>query len=259
MSGIVRIYLRAGHFRGGNSLDDVLELARQGPSWFEMDFRLNSQGVLLSGHDEDTYVSAGGPLVSDITDPSEVRNLKGGQCTTLRGALEQMSIGSRIFIDLKSTCFLPLAAQAVEAAVKDIQSSGRSGDAVIMVYPRHARLSSRSAGNTPVCLKQRNATFAEDETLRFVELASELGAEYMCAPVRSSYKRFAQACLEADICPIVPIWGKDKEREFLEHLDNGVRHFICNYSQDWLDQRYADFLNAGADASCAGSVQGLAT
>lgn len=236
--------MRAGHFHGGNSIDDVRKLAERGPAWLEMDFRLNNQGLLLSGHDEDTYAKFGGPLMTEIVDPREVRNRRGGQCTTLRGVLEEMAPRSRLFIDLKNTWYPSQAEAAVNAAIRDVEATGRRDDAVIMVYTRHAHLCSQPQTNMSFCLKQINNRYSEDETLRFVSLAAEFGAKYMCCPIPSSYTRFAPACREAGILPIiVPVGEKDaKPSEILQHLENGVRHFICNLNMKLLNAVYSAFL-----------------
>ena len=250
---LVKIFLRAGNFRGGNSHEDVLVLATLGPTWFEMDFHISKHNCLLSGHDSNTYAVSGYPAISHIDDPNVARNRRGGRCATLAQVLTHMPAGSRLFIDLKDTMHRDMR-NAVKIATAEVRAACRIEEAVLMVYVRNAAACELPNEFTS-CLKlKRHDLESERQAIAHIETAAAIGARYCCAPVPTTYHQLPRACLDAGVTLVVPLphsgrpkHANDERRgELLSHLENGVRHFICNFDSDWLSAVYSEFLDSSA-------------
>jgi len=163
-------------FVNGNSIEGATAAFGDGVRFVEMDFRLASDGVLVSYHDQEIY---GCGMVATLDHLSaKACTLPGGRhVATLDEVLKLGFEG--VYVDLKDTKDAARTARVVNAAADAIERAGTRTDVVVMLYGvspealtvvrrRHLR-----AG-----IKGYPASVRDTE--RMVREASENGFEMVC-------------------------------------------------------------------------------
>ncbi|MFJ5486374.1 hypothetical protein ACIKTA_01445 [Hansschlegelia beijingensis] len=231
---VVSVRLRCNHGFNGNSLDDLAKVVLERRAIHaEMDFLLNKEGMLVSGHDADSYLGSSGVMISDVTAPYAVVNRRGARVVTLDIALALLPPGSQLFIDLKDTKNSVRRDEAILAAVKAVEASRRGPDeAVIMAYDFGGAAGAMQRSGLKYALKHSlRPKLTEREAIRLLKKAERLGCRYFCYPAHPSYKRLAAKAKKVRL--LVPLFDLAGAKS---HFDNGTTLFISKWATSTVER-----------------------
>ncbi len=207
-----------------------------------MDFRLNRESRLISGHDDDTYLAYAGMRANDVIEPHRVRRRKRrGRAIAFDTVLGVVAEKRTLYADLKDTKTPARAREAILSAVSDLQKAHRAGDVVLMSHEfGHERFLLQQLG-IRYALKQ-STELSEDDGVALMKEAERLGCSYLCYPAPPEHARLSAASETVKL--IVPFWGVDRLRAMPAYYKAGTRMFITKRATVTLQRAAAGALRA---------------
>jgi hypothetical protein len=214
-------------FRTGNSLEGYRDAKKQGVRFAESDFRLTSEGVLISTHDVKIGGNCGRVGQKTLEQLKACRMENNNHVATLADFLALPLKGW--FLDLKDTESKNEATQkkVIDAAVEEIEKAGLKDKVVLMIY-RAPVASVDSIRVKRVRAGMKGYPKSPEQTLSMVDKAFENSFEMICVHICNITPEIIDVSAKKGIWHLA--WDLERnEKQWRELAQAGLGGVITRY------------------------------